>query len=329
MPELLTAIFSTWEFRPEVLIVPLVFGILYVRGWVKLNTITSSHRSTRVSTRQGPDGRVVQPDSKRLAEPWRLVSYLAGLALLLIALLSGLDAYASMLFSVHMVQHLLIIMIVTPLLWLGNPYPFVMWGLPRSLRLKTSRLLARPSGFRQGLRTITTPFIAWIVLIAATWVWHDSKMYDATLRNSFIHDLEHLTFFIAGMLFWWHAVGASPFIHRPLSHLKRTGYVIAAMPPNMVLGAAIAFAAVPLYEYYTTVPRIFGISVMEDQMIGGVIMWVPGTMMYLIAALVLGAQHLRMEEKKAPLPHVHWASDEALPVPGIENKKPSGTNPVG
>jgi putative membrane protein len=101
-----------------------------------------------------------------------------------------------------------------------------------------------------------------------------------------VHDLEHLTFFATAMLFWWHVTAAGPRIHKRFPLWARIGYLAAAIPPNMLTGVAIAFANEPIYTYYTTVPRLFGLTVMQDQMIGGVIMWVPGSMMYIMAILV-------------------------------------------
>ena len=164
--------------------------------------------------------------------------------------------------------------------------------------------------------------LSWLYLVAVVWIWHDGNMYDLTLRYELVHDFKHLSFFIVALIFWWHAVGASPILHRPMGYLKRAGFVLAAAPPNMILGVAISFATESLYTYYTTVPRLWGISVLDDQMYGGVIMWVPGSMMYILAALALVARHFRAEEQKSPLPQSHWATEESLLAPGLEKRAP-------
>ena len=192
----------------------------------------------------------------RLADPWRLVAYFSGLAVLFVALYSGLDAYASLLFFVHMIQHLLILLIVPPLIWLGNPYPFVMWGLPRSLRLRMSALLATPSPFRQLLRRLTTPMLAWLYLVAVVWIWHDSNMYNLTLRYELIHDFEHLSFFIVALIFWWHAVGASPILHRPMGYFKRAGFVLAAGAQHDPGGGHFLRHSVTLHLLYNRAPLV-------------------------------------------------------------------------
>jgi putative membrane protein len=93
-----------------------------------------------------------------------------------------------------------------------------------------------------------------------------------------------------------------------------------AIPPNMFVGIAIAFSQTPIYPHYAAMPRLWNISVMSDQRLAGVIMWVPGSMMYMIAALILTARWLKQEEEKPPLPEVEWASDEVFIAPGMEKR---------
>ncbi|MCO6449852.1 MAG: cytochrome c oxidase assembly protein [Caldilineales bacterium] len=324
MSQFLEAVFTTWSFRPGVILIPAIFAILYLRGWVHLYRVAEGRQHRR---RRSQVSRLSAGLEPRTAEPGRLIAYFLGLAVLLLALLSGLDAYASLLFFVHMIQHLLLIMIAPVLLWLGNPYPFLLWGLPRRMRLGTARLLAGPSTFRRVLTKVTAPGLALFYLVAATWVWHDSKLYNATLQNQYVHDFEHITFFVAGMIFWWHVTAATPRFHRRMGYLKRSLYALAPAPANMVLGVALSFAEQPLYPYYTTVPRVWDIPVMTDQMWGGVIMWLPGSMMYLMAALVLVAQHFREEEKKSPLSLTQWDNEDSFRAPGLEKSGQDSSAP--
>jgi cytochrome c oxidase assembly factor CtaG len=116
-------------------------------------------------------------------------------------------------------------------------------------------------------------------------------------------------------LFWWRVTGAGPRIHKQASLLGRIAFVIGAIPPNMLTGVVLAFASEPIYTYYLAVPRLWNLSVMADQQIGGVIMWVPGSMMYIIAALILISRLLDNEDKKPVLPEKRWGSDEAVAAP--------------
>jgi putative membrane protein len=137
-----------------------------------------------------------------------------------------------------------------------------------------------------------------------------------------IHDLEHLTFFGTAMLFWWLVIGAGPRL-RSLSRGVRIALLLVTVPVNMAAGVVIAFAGQPIYTYYTTVPRLWGISVMQDQMIGGVIMWIPGSMMFILAALILISRLVQAEAEKEPLPESEWATDESMIVPGFRKHEAS------
>jgi len=237
---------------------------------------------------------------------------------LAIALMSPIDVLSSQLFTMHMIQHLLLVMIIPPLLLLANPLPYWLWGLPEPVRLGAGRLLRRDSVFRRYLVKATGPGVVWLIFVAFYLGWHDPNTYNLALENALAHDFEHITFFLASVLFWWHVVGAGPRIHHPLRPFMRFGYTLSAIPPNMFAGIVIAFASEPIYSYYEAMPRIWGLSVIDDQHIAGAIMWIPGSMMYIIAALVLVARWLQQEEKKPALPHSAWATDEALVAPGME-----------
>lgn len=327
MLDFLRALFLTWEFRPLAVGIPLLFGVLYLRGWLRLYRRETARLHTRrqLPVRGWPTpawrelpARPSRRLQARLAEPWRAAAYFGGLALLVLALASGLDAYSTLLFFVHMIQHELLLMMVPPLLWLGNPYPIVLWGLPRRLRAVVINLMAQPSPFRHFLRKVSNPGLAIFIHVAVLWGWHDSTLYNLALEYRWAHDLEHLSFFLSGMLFWWNAVGAAPRVRRSLSYAWRMLYVVAVIPFIVGLGATLSFATVPLYAHYTTVPRLWGISVMDDQMYGGVIMW-ESIMNHIVAALILLAGHFRAEEQKAPLPSSRWEEADALLAPGLED----------
>lgn len=292
------AILSSWNWRIEVIIVLAFAGTFFTAGWWRL----------RQRQRRG-----------QLAKAWQPVSYSIGLLVIALALLSPIDALGSQLFLMHMIQHLLLIMVAPPLLLLTNPMPFMLWGIPGSWRLRVGRgigrLLHRHSPVRKNLRLITSPGVLWLIWVILIFGWHDPTLYNAALQNNFVHDIEHLSFFTAGMVFWWHVTGAGPRIHKQPPLLGRIAFVIGAIPPNMLTGVVLAFATEPIYTFYTAVPRLWNISVLDDQRLGGIIMWVPGSMMYIIAALVLIAQMLANEDKKTIMPESKWGSDEALAAP--------------
>ena len=304
------AVLLSWNWRLEVIIPLLILGYLYAVGWWRLRKRTADFRRAR------------QTPHQPLTATWRLISYETGLVLVALSLLSPIDSLGQQLFFMHMIQHLLLIMIAPPLLLIANPMPVLLWGLPDKWRLKAGHALGyalhRDSQIRQILRTLTAPGIIWLVWVIALFGWHDPNMYNAALRYEFIHDLEHLSFFIASMLFWWHVTGAGPRIHKQFGYVGRIAFVLAAVPPNMALGVWLAFNNNVIYTYYEAVPTIWGIDHLTDQRIGGVIMWIPGSMMFLLAALFLTARYLGSEASKPPMPVKEWTDEEKLIAPGME-----------
>jgi cytochrome c oxidase assembly factor CtaG len=280
MDPTLSVLLLSWAWRPEIIATLLLAAVLHLAGRWQLK-------------RRG-GGRIIAP--------WRSAAYLSGLAILWVALMSPIDVLSGQFFFMHMIQHLLLVMIAPPLLLIANPMPIMMWGLPRTLRKEAGRLLRPEAAFRRGLRAATTPGLVWMAFVAALVGWHDPGAYQATLRNELVHDLEHLTFFGTALLFWWHVIGSAPRIHKPMSRGLRIGYTLSVVPPNMITGVVISFAGSPIYPYYTTVPRPWAMTVMEDQMTGGLLMWIPGSMMYLIAALILIAQLVRSEDAEPATP---------------------------
>jgi len=230
-----------------------------------------------------------------LTARWRPAAYLSGLIIAGIALMSPIDTLAANLFYMHMIQHLLLIMVVPPLLLIANPMPVILWGLPGQVRRPLGRAIARiinPQGkWRGRLQKATTPGVTWLVWVSATIGWHDPNAYDAALRLGWVHDAEHLSFFLAGLLFWWHVTGAGPRLHKQMGLVGRMAFLISAIPPNMITGVVIAFATAPIYTHYLNVPRLGGMTALEDQQLGGILMWVVGSMMYIVAVLILAGQH--------------------------------------
>lgn len=299
MHPLARALLSTWEWRLEILVVLVPLGIMYTLGWRRLR----------------------QQSSYRKLATWpRLAAYLGGLLMLAISLLSPIDRLGSQLFFMHMLQHMISIMFAAPLLWLGEPFPIMLWAMPVGLRRWVAGLFARRSPFRRAFAAATRPGITWLIFITVYLGWHDANAYNAALYHRWVHDVQHITFFLAAMLYWWPVVGAAPHIHGRFPGWARMAYLLATVPPNMLVGLSIAFASHVIYTYYLSVPRIWGFTALQDQMISGAIMWIPGSMMFIMVALLILA--LLFREKDQPLPGApaDWDSDEAMIAPGLEHR---------
>jgi putative membrane protein len=263
MDPTLRALITSWDWRPEILLILVISAALYITGWSRLR-------------RRG---------RRQVASGLRLASYLSGLGVVAVSLMSAIDILGSFFFFMHMLQHLLLIMVAPVLIWLGNPFPFLIWGLPKGRQIGTA-LLSRQAPFRAALQRLPAGAIL-ILSVALLWGWHDPAAYDAAIRYGWVHDVQHLTFFLPAVLFWWKVTGAAPHVHGRLTAPGRIALLIGMAVANAIPGAIIALSPQVIYEYYLAIPRLWGISAHQDQIIGGILMWIPGTMMYLLAVLVI------------------------------------------
>ncbi len=196
--------------------------------------------------------------------------FVIGWVVLALALLSPLDTLGDeYLFSAHMIQHMLIAVVVPPLLLLGIP----AWMVDPLLRRQ---------GVLRVARWVANPIVAFGVFQADIWLWHAPILYDLTLVNGAVHITEHLTFLIFGLLYWLPILSPTPLIPR-ISRGFAILYLFIGCQPMVALGALITFASAPLYTPYVTAPRVWGLSPLADQQLGGLIMWLPTNIPYLIA----------------------------------------------
>lgn len=194
------------------------------------------------------------------------------------------------------VQHLLLLMIAPLFFLLANPLAAFLWGLPKRIRLSVGRYLTRSSRFRLALWALTLMPVTWSLYVINLWAWHHPVLYQMALKNNWIHDLQHLLFFFTALLFWWPIVDPAPRLHGLICYGFRIVYLITATLQNTLLGMAISLPERVLYPFYAAVPKMRDLSPINDQALGGGIMWVSGHM-YLIPILVLVARMLIHEER--------------------------------
>jgi putative membrane protein len=204
----------------------------------------------------------------------KVACFVAGTVIFALALISPLDALSDeYLFSAHMIQHMLIALVAPPLWLIGTPE----WMLAP---------LVRKPGVARVARWLTYPIVAFGLFNADLWLWHLPTLYDATLENEYIHIFEHLTFTATAVLFWWVVLGPVRSIPR-LSPGVGVLYLFVACQPMVALGALLTFAAQPLYQPYVEAPRIWGSTPLGDQQLGGLIMWLPSNIPYVLVMSVL------------------------------------------
>ena len=225
---------------------------------------------------------------------WRVLAWLAGLAAILVALVSAVDVYAETFLTVHMVQHLLLAMVAPPLLALGAPVTLL-------LRIATPRVRQRvvvPVLHSRVVRLIASPLVAWPLFAIVMWLTHFSPLYNAALEDRNVHVAEHAVYLAAGLLFWWPVVAADP-IPRRMGYGARLAYVGLQMPVNAAVGLAIYFAPSVLYPHYATIQRSWGPNALTDQQIGGVLMWGVGDLLLLAVVPALIAVWMRADARRS------------------------------
>jgi len=223
---------------------------------------------------------------------WRELAFLAGLATIAVALTSPIEAYAGELFSVHMLQHILLELVAAPLLLLGAPATLALRAASPSVRRGLLAVL-----HSRVVSVLSFPVLAWVLFAAVNWGWHLSSLYNQALEIPWLHDIQHLTFLGAGLLFWWPVVGADPARWR-LPHPVRLFYLFLAMPQNSFLGIALMSAPPTIYPHYLTNLRAWGPSPAVDLNIGGMLMWVAGDAVFLLAMGLVVAAWVAAEDRR-------------------------------
>ncbi|MFZ0633727.1 MAG: cytochrome c oxidase assembly protein, partial [Acidobacteriaceae bacterium] len=229
----------------------------------------------------------------------RLAAFLGGILALFVAVASPLDTFSESLLFMHMGQHFVLMSVAPPLIVFGAPVVPMLRGLPRSV----VRHVLRPL-FRTGILPaiggfLTRPKVAWLAFTVSYVGWHIPRAYEFALSSENWHNCEHACFFFTSLLFWWPVI--EPWPLRPRWVRSRSGdqarwllipYLLLADVVNTALSASLCFSGKLLYPSYAAVPRLFGLSAMNDQIAAGAFMWVMGSMMYLIPGMIITVQLL-------------------------------------
>jgi putative membrane protein len=271
MPPAYRAIFAEWS-PPIVLTGTLVVvGLVYTLGWFAIRKTRRAQFSAR-----------------------RLGFFLLGLAIIWVAIASPLDGFADVLLSAHMVEHLLLMSFAPPLLLLGWPVVPLLRGLPRGVTVHLLGPLIRMKALRHLGHVLITPLVAWLAMNLIFLGWHVPVAYDFALEHERWHQFEHLCFLGTSILFWWPVIRPWPTRESYAGWLLLL-YLVMADIVNTVLSAFLAFCDRPVYPYYLREPNRFDISPLSDQRAGAVVMWVIGSLIFLVPAIVLTVRLLQRE----------------------------------
>ena len=244
--------------------------------------------------------------------------FMAGLAVVFLALQSPIHTYADRRLSVHMVQHLLLTMVAAPLLILGRPITVALAASSQGFR----RRIALPVLRSRAVRIVAHPLTAWGCLTVVLWASHFSPVYNRALESTSIHAAEHVAYLGAALLFWWPLVGGDPIPGR-LSHPARILYLFLAMPQTTFLGLASYSADHVLYAHYALFASTFGGSAIADQHLAGAIMWTAGMFLIVPALGYVLMDWLRRDELEAS------RSDRRLRAGDQLTGAPPGTSAFG
>jgi cytochrome c oxidase assembly factor CtaG len=231
---------------------------------------------------------------------WETTCFAAGWIVTALALLSPLHELSEQLFSLHMVQHELLMVLAAPLLVLGRPLVPMIWALPSPARRVVGRM-TRGAKVQAIWRSLTRPTVAFVLHGAAIWVWHAPALFQAALTNDAIHALQHSSFLGTALLFWWTIIqgnaSAAP------SRVTHFGVAVLLLFGTTLhsgaLGALLTFSRTlwyPAYALACGTPCM--LTPLEDQQLAGLIMWIPAGFAYLVAALILFATWLRASEHR-------------------------------
>jgi cytochrome c oxidase assembly factor CtaG len=256
---------NVWSFEPQVLVTVGFAAAVYL--W-RLRDLHAS-----------------QPRPAPARDYLRAAAFLAGLAVLTLALVSPIDRLGEeRLFCVHMAQHLLLTDVAPILLLLGLSRPL--------LRPATRRF----TGFERALGPLAHPFTALALLIAALWIWHIPAMYELALDHRFAHDLEHLSFFGAGLAFWWYLIEPVPPRQR-LRGMTSLAYIGSAKVALGALGIVLAFSPDALYDNYERAPRTWGLTAVEDLNVGGLVMMIEQMLVLVVFFAIFFVRMLEQSER--------------------------------
>jgi cytochrome c oxidase assembly factor CtaG len=257
------AILHGWSLPPFLTLVSVITLVIYLRGWRR--------------------GHALRPTQ---LPAWRAFCFCSGVAAFWLAIASPIGVFDDILLTAHMIQHLTLMSIAPPLILLGAPQVPLLRGLPRPLLQNIFAPLLRSKFARSLAHFLFHPITAWLALNIAFIGWHIPPAYELALHSETWHEVEHLCFFSTSIVFWWTVI--QPWPSRPhFAQWKILPYLLTADFVNTALSAFFTFGGRVFYPSYATAPRLFSLSALNDQIAAGALMWVFGSLIYLVPLVAI------------------------------------------
>ncbi len=266
---------TAWSFEPWVMLGLGLASLIYAAGIVRLY-------------REAGSGRVL--------DRWHIAAFAAGMVLLFIALCSPLDAAADQLFSAHMLQHIFLMMVVPPLLVWGRPALAFVWAFTPAWRKRIGRAWSA-GGLDSASKVLMHPLVVFVLFCGAFIFWHLPRPYAWGIQNEFVHALEHLSFLLTALAFW--TIIIEPSGRRRLDYATTLLFLVVTVVVSDMPGALMVLAPRPLYPIHAEGAATWGLSLMQDQQLAGLIMWIPAGAIYIAAAIWLFVRLMDDSERRA------------------------------
>jgi cytochrome c oxidase assembly factor CtaG len=259
-------LWSAWSYEPLTIALLVLTAALYVFGLRQMKT---------------------QPPR------WQIASFATGIVVLALTLLSPLHQLGTALFSAHMAQHELLMLIAAPFIALGRLEIPLLWAIPEKWRRSLGHRIATRFAAHTW-RILTIPIAAWLIHGVTIWIWHVPALYQATLESEWIHASQHLCFLITALMFWWTLlIGRGN-----MQHGVAVAYVFTTAIHTSILGALLTCSSRLWYPIYQGRTEPWGLSALQDQQLGGLIMWVPAGVVYVALGLWLFVRWLRESDRR-------------------------------
>ncbi len=266
----------TWTFDP------LTVGLLLASG-------ASYSLGVRAAWRHAGVGAVFRR--------WHVAAFAGGMLALSAALISPLAWLADLLFSAHMTQHEILILVAAPLLVFGQPLLAAVWAVPSLRRAGAARAFRRPFTLRVW-RWLTMPLVVFLLHGLALWIWHVPALFEWALHNDAVHTVQHLSFVLTAALFWWAMVHGR---YGGAGYGLGVLFVFLTALHNTLLAALLTVAPSPWYRSYIAVESRMRIDALADQQVAGLVMWVPSGVIFIVIGLALVAAWLGESERRVRL----------------------------